>query len=294
MVAVPHTEIEQWAVLRAVVEAGSFARAATALNRSQSAVSYAVARLQERLGVALLEIDGRRAILTDAGRMLLAEAAPIIDDLVRLERRGRLIAEGQEARIRLLVDAIFPKSILFGALASFQAAHPHTEIVLHEVVRSLPPDLQGEPFDLAVTLWDRRMGLAERLVEIEMIALAHPGHPLHSRGARLSMAALARHPGLVIEGEVPAMSAPAIAGDGPEWRVNTVEAAVEAVRHGLCHGWLPRHLVEDDIRTGRLRPLPLAAGATRAIPLILSYADEETAGPLTRAMAALLIERCGH
>jgi len=50
---IPQTTLEQWSVLRTVVESGSFARAAEQLNRSQSSVSYAMSRLQERLGVPL-------------------------------------------------------------------------------------------------------------------------------------------------------------------------------------------------------------------------------------------------
>ena len=51
---IPRTTLEQWAVLAAVVDEGGFAQAAAALHRSQSAVSYAVARLQEALDVPLL------------------------------------------------------------------------------------------------------------------------------------------------------------------------------------------------------------------------------------------------
>src|SRR5260221_1489676 len=116
---VPQTELEQWAVLRTVVEAGSFAKAAQQLNRSQSSVSYAIARLQERLGVALLHVDGRRALLTDAGQLLLAEAVPLIDDLPRLEQRRKLIAKGHGTRIRLVVDSIFSKMLPFDALGAF-------------------------------------------------------------------------------------------------------------------------------------------------------------------------------
>jgi len=70
-VTLAKTSLEQWAVLAAVVDHGGFAQAAAALNRSQSAVSYAVARLQESLGVALLVIEGRKAVLTAHGRALL-------------------------------------------------------------------------------------------------------------------------------------------------------------------------------------------------------------------------------
>ena len=73
--AIPRSSLEQWAVLAAVVDEGGFAPAATALHRSQSAVSYAIARLQSALSVPLLVIAGRRAVLTPEGQTLLARAA---------------------------------------------------------------------------------------------------------------------------------------------------------------------------------------------------------------------------
>jgi DNA-binding transcriptional LysR family regulator len=288
----PRTEIEQWAVLRTVVEAGGFAKAALRLNRSQSSVSYATARLQERLGVALLQVEGRRAILTDAGRMLLAEAIPLIEDLERLEQRGRLIANGQEPRIRLLVDSICPKTPLFDALAAFQAAHPLVEIGLAEVVRRGIDEVGEEPFDLAITVRDAVAGIGHPLADVEMVAVARPDHPLQTRRGRLTSGTLSRYPGLVIEGREPGVATLGV-DQGLHWRVNTLEAAVEAVRRGLCHGWLPRHMIAQDLACGGLAPLPLGRGGTRPIPIMLSYADEDMAGPLTRAMAALLLEKCG-
>ena len=74
--ATAKTSLEQWAVLAAVVDTGGFAQAAQALNRSQSAVSYAVARLQESLGLPLLVIEGRKSVLTEHGHALLARARP--------------------------------------------------------------------------------------------------------------------------------------------------------------------------------------------------------------------------
>ena len=61
------TTLEQWSLLEKVVDAGSFARAAEETHRSQSSVSYNLALLQERLGVALLVQEGRRAVLTLPG-----------------------------------------------------------------------------------------------------------------------------------------------------------------------------------------------------------------------------------
>ena len=77
--------MEQWAVLAAVVDEGGYAQAATALHRSQSAVSYAVGRLQEQLDVPLLVIEGRKAVLTPHGQTLLQRARGLLRDMNTLE-----------------------------------------------------------------------------------------------------------------------------------------------------------------------------------------------------------------
>src|SRR6185503_4464507 len=95
------TSVEQWAVLAAVVDHGGFAQAAAALNRSQSAVSYTVGRLQESLDVPLLAIEGRKAVLTVHGQALLKRARSLIADLDRLERLARSLKQGWEPELRL-------------------------------------------------------------------------------------------------------------------------------------------------------------------------------------------------
>ncbi len=57
----PRISLDQWRSLNAVVETGSYAQAATMLNRSQSSISYHIARLQELLGVEVFSIVGRKA-----------------------------------------------------------------------------------------------------------------------------------------------------------------------------------------------------------------------------------------
>src|ERR1700728_2237066 len=106
------TSLEQWAVLAAVVDEGGFAQAAAALNRSQSAVSYSVARLQESLGLALLVVEGRKSVLTAEGESLLARARALIKDLETLESLARSLKKGWESELTLVVDAAFPRARL--------------------------------------------------------------------------------------------------------------------------------------------------------------------------------------
>ena len=63
----PRITIEQWRSLAAVVEAGGYAQAAARLHKSQSAVTYAVQKLEQQLDLKAFELRGRRAALTAAG-----------------------------------------------------------------------------------------------------------------------------------------------------------------------------------------------------------------------------------
>ena len=76
-------------MLLAVVEHGSFAAAAERLLKSQSTVSYAMARLQEQLQVKVFEQKGRKAELTEAGQMVVRRATACWRTLSRWNRRPR-------------------------------------------------------------------------------------------------------------------------------------------------------------------------------------------------------------
>src|ERR1700761_5591389 len=120
--ALPRTSAEQWAVLAAVIDAGGFAQAASVLNRSQSAVSYAVARLQEELDMPLLVIEGRKSVLTPSGEALLSRARGVLNDLGALELLARSLKGGWESELRLVVDAAFPRAMLLNIVAQLQAS----------------------------------------------------------------------------------------------------------------------------------------------------------------------------
>src|ERR1700742_1966010 len=95
----PRSTLEQWAVLATVIDRGGFAPAAQALHRSQSAISYAVARLQDSLGLPLLAIQGRKAVLTAHGQTLLRRARPLLQELTMLEGLADSLQRGCESQL---------------------------------------------------------------------------------------------------------------------------------------------------------------------------------------------------
>src|SRR5690606_4793415 len=126
--------LAQWRMLAAVVDHGGFARAAEAIHKSPSTLNHAVHKLEEQLGVRVLEPAGRQVRLTEAGEMLLRRARQLIESAAALEEVAGSLAEGLEAEVVVAVDQVFPPDALARALATFSAAYPHVRVQLHETV----------------------------------------------------------------------------------------------------------------------------------------------------------------
>jgi DNA-binding transcriptional LysR family regulator len=288
----PKTTPEQWSVLAAVVDRGGFAQAAQALHRSQSAVSYSLSHLQESLGVRLLEIRGRRAELTPAGRELLRRSRLAVDQFVRLESLAQSLQQGWESELRLVVDAAFPQDRLMSVLGELRQSCPNTTISLSDAILSGSEEaIANREADLVVTSRLPPGVLGDWLMDVPMIAVAASGHALHHQGGALSHEDLVPFTQVVIRDsgrEHPRDEG--WLGAQHRWTVSSVEASVEAIRAGFAYAWMPANRVESLIASGELKPLPLRAGATRKLALSVVLVKGEAAGPAAR-MALELLQR---
>ena len=280
-----NTTLDEWEILQAVVQLGGFAPAAEQLNRSQSTISYAVARLQEQLGIRLLELKGRKAQLTEAGRVLLADAEPHLAGFHQLEQRAQSLASGGESEIRLSVDSIFPNHRLFAALSEFTRRFPYVHPKLRQATFLSPESEFSAHRALCVTALMSREYYVKPILEIKMLAIARFDHPLHALARPLSRIDLNQHVIVTIEGV--AASVPKRQPRSPAQRflsVTTIEAAIDAVRSGLCFGWLPIYRIQPYLDGGELLPLRMAVGGTREVRLNIVCKD---LSPASRELNAL-------
>src|SRR5262245_34912582 len=100
--------LDQFSVFATVVAEGSFAAAARRMNRAQSAITYAIQKLEEQSGVQLFDRSAYRAELTEAGRALLPRAKRILDDVADFRLQARGVTEGVEAELSLVIEAYMP------------------------------------------------------------------------------------------------------------------------------------------------------------------------------------------
>jgi DNA-binding transcriptional LysR family regulator len=281
----PRTSIEQWSVLAAVVDHGGFAQAAAALHRSQSAVSYAVARLQESLDTQLMALQGRKAILTPQGEVLLKRSRAVVADLARLELLARNLKQGWEPELKLVVDAAFPRDRLLRIVAELQHSCPQTRMQLSDAVLSGAEDaiIDGTA-DVVITTRVPPGHAGDWLADVEFVAVAHADHALFKLDRALTAADLARHVQTVVRDS--GHRQPRDEGWlGAELRctVSSMEASLATIEAGLAFAWLPLHLVQNALDRGTLRRLPLVAGASRNVPLHLVLVNAEAAGRAARA-----------
>jgi len=257
--------VEALIAFSAVMDAGSFSKAAERLGQTPSGVSRTIARLEKHLGMSLLHRTTRRLQLTDEGAWLLERARAILADLDHTEAEAAARRSQPSGLVR--VNAATPAlgHLLAPLVPAFLDAYPlvRLELTSGETV----VDLIEERADLAIRIGqlpDSTLN-ARRLGSSRIRVLAAPAY-LARHGTPASVAELERHRLLGFSKPATLNTWP-LAYDGAEGY--TIAAAVsassgETVRHlalaGAGIAALSDFLTRDDLAAGRLLPvLPDAA-----------------------------------
>lgn len=290
---IPKVSLDQWRALIAVIDNAGYAQAAEQLHRSQSSVSYAVNRLQEQLGLKLLHIEGRKAVLNESGKVLLQRARQLVADASAIEQQAKHLEQGWEAEIRLAVEASFPTRYLMQALKSFEPLARNTQVRLHEVVLSGAEDalLNGDA-DLVISPYIPQGFLGEELLKVEFVAVAHPEHALHKIKHKLTTHDLERETHVIVSDSGKKGIDAGWLGNVHRWTVTSPESSRKIISNGLGFGWLPEKEIEQAINNGELKPLRLKEGQRRKSGLYLVYANPQQVGPATDQLAELLKQAC--
>src|SRR3954470_19599029 len=175
--------LEALQVIDAIDRKGSFAGAADELHRVPSAITYSVRQLEDGLGLALFDRSGNRAVLTDAGKELLAEGRRLLQAAADLECRVQQVAKGWESELRIAVDTIVGIDKLYGVVEEFYRERTGTRLrISSEVLGGTWDAIASGRADLAVGgAGDPPSGrtYATRLLgRVQMVFAAAPFHEI--------------------------------------------------------------------------------------------------------------------
>ena len=291
--------IDQLRVFRRVVEAGSFSAAARAMHRAQSAITYAVQKLEDQLGTPLFDRSGYRPVLSDAGRALLPRATRILDELAAFKSQAAAIAGGLEPEVSLVVDPLFSTERLMRALTEFQQRFPAVQLRVY--VESLGASVQavldgkadlGIALEFAAASGD--LGTLP-LGEVELVPVAAPAHPLARMKGRIPPEALRDEVQLVLTDRSALTQGKDFSVFSTRtWRLADLGARHEMLLAGLGWGSMPLHMVDGDLAAGRLKRLDIRRpdGVTK-LPrpaVVLARRKDKVLGPAGEWLAGRLVE----
>jgi DNA-binding transcriptional LysR family regulator len=279
-VAAPRITLEQWQALVTVVDAGSYARAAELLHKTQSTLTYAVQKIESLLGVKAFSIEGRKAVLTPTGQLLYRRARVLLDEASGTESAARRLSAGWEAEIRVVMEVVFPTAVMLKCLDRFNSESPHTHIELVESVMGGTAEalLRGQA-DLAVSASIPAGFAGDALLRMRFFAVAHPDHPLHHLGRTVTLNDLRAHRQLLVRETSSTRSTRPSMDTAQRWTVTDMATSIQAARMGYGFAWLPEEKIREELVSNSLKPLPLREGRDRYLELYLVYASRDSAGP---------------
>ena len=291
MANTPRITLEQWRALRAVVDAGGYAQAAEAIHKSQSTISYAVRQIERLLDLKLFEVQGRKAKLTEAGQVLYRRARLLLDEASLLERGASAMSQQWQPEISLAVEILFPTWLLLEALGEFAKERPETRIEVYETVLFDTPTLLKEgKVDLAIG--SEHAGITGTpLLEVEFVAVAHPGHPLHQLGRKLTSRDLRAHRRVLIRETGPQRERE-VKGVELRWTVSNKATQIRALVMGLGYAFVPAYTIAGELESGQLKALPMSESGLRT-RLSLKFADPEFPGHDVARLAEIIRARAG-
>lgn len=292
--------LDQLRIFLLVAETGSFTKTAAQIGTSQSAVSYTMRQLEERLKVKLLERTTRSVSTTTAGEQLRQQITPLLSELeqkltnlnqFRQQLSGRLRLTGNE---HAFVYALWPK------LKAFMQAHPEIELELDSSNRFT--DIVAERFDAGVRLGQfvEKDMIAQRIsADLQMVLVASPDY-------------LQKHPALnspfdLTEHRCIALRLPTLNNllawefcDPKRDKVIKIQPSAELVcnqnsllltsaRAGLGITWLPKDMVQQDLAQQTLCEL-LPEWAISYPGYYLYYPSRKADSSLFQALLAELRE----
>ena len=278
----------------AVAEAGGFAPAARSLGRSPAAVTRAIATLEARLGVLLLQRSTRVVRLTEAGERFLGDCRPVLADLHEAEQAARGAQAQVQGQLSITAPQMFGICHVAPIVQDFLAAH--SRVQARTLFVNWLVNLLDEGMDVAVRiahlpdsgLTALPVGALRRLVVASPAYLARYGEPRHP-------GELSSHRAIGISRDARAV-APWAFKDGvsaqPQicWISNSNEVDIAAAEAGLGLTRCLAYQAAGGLQAGRLR-IVLAAYEPPPVPVHIVYPAGRRAPAKVRAFVAFARER---
>jgi DNA-binding transcriptional LysR family regulator len=289
----------EMAIFERVAERGSFAGAAEDVSLSPSAVAKLITRLEDRLGVRLINRTTRRLALTSEGEIYLDRVREILGAIEAAESEIASARVSPRGHLRVHTFPVIAAHELAPALPDFLTRHPH--ITFDFMVTNRNVDLVGENMDVSLRIGPLGdSGLVSRkIVDLSRVVCASPSY-LARHGQPAEPADLVRHACLTLSRNPGSASWP-FRINGKLTRIDvkgpvSADSADMLLRLAIGGAGILRlseHVVARSIQEGLLRPLLQDVQDLETYPLFALLPPGRHQAPKVKVFIDFLIERLG-
>ena len=244
--------------LDAIDRKGSFAAAAKSLFKVPSALTYTVKKLEDDLNVALFDRSKQKAQLTSAGKLILEQGREILIATDKLESAVKQLDSGWERNVTISRDTIIPLAPLLESILEFNKLEHDTNITISEESLGGGWDaLHSNRTDIAIGVSDHLPKGEYQIKEIgrvDFLFAVSQSHPLALIKRPIEASDLLLYPSLIVSDSsllLPTRDT-GLFRSKQQIRFKTMQAKIEAQTMGLGVGFLPRHLIKQQLNEGIL------------------------------------------
>lgn len=244
--------------LDAIDRKGSFAAAAKSLFKVPSALTYTIKKLEDDLNVVLFDRSKQKAQLTSAGKLILEQGREILIAIDKLESAVKQLDSGWERNITISRDTIIPLAPLLESIFEFNKLEHDTNVTISEESLGGGWDaLHSNRTDIAIGVSDHLPKGEYQIKEIgriDFLFAVSQYHPLALIERPIEANDLLLYPSLIVSDSsllLPTRDT-GLFKSKQQISFKTMQAKIEAQTMGLGVGFLPRHLIKQQLNEGLL------------------------------------------
>ncbi len=278
--------LDQIETFLTVADEGSFKAAAEVLHRSQPALSVAVKKLEEELGIQLFSREQYRPELTPQGKAFYLKAQEFFKQAQGLESFGRQLGMGEEPEVSVAFDGLCPLQFILNSISPFSREHPDTRLNLSfEILGGAIEKVDRGEVHLAVS---PRIEIDGKNLEIKTLGTVNmipviSGNALSQDSYRdLSLQMLKDIPQIIVRdsSRTPNFRTYGVLKGARQWSVQDMPTKREIICSGMGWGRLPEHMIKEDLQRGILKEVELDDMKREEIEVCLLRSHVHPMGPL--------------
>jgi DNA-binding transcriptional LysR family regulator len=274
--------LDQILVFHKIVQYGSFKSASLSSHKTQPALSVAMRKLEEELGVALFDRSEYRPNLTPFGKAFLEKTLPLLDQMKEIDQLKLSFLNKEEPELKMAIDGISPLPHLLKIFKNFSTQYPFTKLSLDfDILFEVEAKVLAQDFSMGITHFVSSQHLLEMipLGKVKMAPVINSQMMIEKNVKSLDQLKMIDQ--IILGGKIEKQGQSfGLLEGGKKWRVTDYNFKREIILAGLGWGHLPIHTIEREVSEGKLVVLDFENVFMKELDIFLIKSKKTPLGPV--------------